>query len=365
MIKVERLTKRYGPTLAVKDITFEVEKGEIVGFLGPNGAGKTTTMRILTGFLPPTSGTASVAGHDVLEEPLEVKKHIGYLPEAPPVYPEMSVEGYLDFFGRLKGIPSGEVNERLDGVVEGCALGDVRQKLIGQLSKGYRQRVGLAQALIHDPDVLIFDEPTAGLDPKQIAEVRQLIHDLSGEHTIILSTHILSEVQSIASRIIIINDGKLEASDTPENLMARMRGHESLLIEIDGPPEDVEERLLAVEGVNGVSRKNGHGGRTSWSVETSKDAVIRSELARVVVESGWGLYEIRPIGMSLEDIFLKLTASEDAAEAAAQDEPAAEAGSDSPDETVEPTVSEDAALPEESPPEEEEESSKQEGAAAS
>ena len=365
MIKVERLTKRYGPTLAVKDITFEVEKGEIVGFLGPNGAGKTTTMRILTGFLPPTSGTASVAGHDVLEEPLEVKKHIGYLPESPPVYPEMPVEGYLDFVGRLKGIPSGEVNQRVDSVVEGCALGDVRQKLIGQLSKGYRQRVGLAQALIHDPAVLIFDEPTAGLDPKQIAEVRQLIHDLSGDHTIILSTHILSEVQSIASRIIIINDGKLEASDTPENLMARMRGHESLLIEIDGPPEDVEERLLAVEGVNGVSRKNGHGGRTSWSVETSKDAVIRSDLARVVVESGWGLYEIRPIGMSLEDIFLKLTASEDAAEAAAQDEPVAEAGADSPDETEEPTASEAAALPQEEPPEEQEESSKQEGAAAS
>ena len=365
MIKVERLTKRYGPTLAVKDITFEVKKGEIVGFLGPNGAGKTTTMRILTGFLPPTSGTASVAGHDVLEEPLEVKKHIGYLPESPPVYPEMPVEGYLDFVGRLKGIPSGEVNQRVDSVVEGCALGDVRRKLIGQLSKGYRQRVGLAQALIHDPDVLIFDEPTAGLDPKQIAEVRQLIHDLSGDHTIILSTHILSEVQSIASRIIIINDGKLEASDTPENLMARMRGHESLLIEIDGPPEDVEERLLAVEGVNGVSRKNGHGGRTSWSVETSKDAVIRSELARVVVESGWGLYEIRPISMSLEDIFLKLTASEDAAEAAAQDEPVAEAGADSTDETVEPTASEAAALPQEAPPEEQEESSKQEGAAAS
>jgi ABC-2 type transport system ATP-binding protein len=296
MIKVERLTKRYGPTLAVKDITFEIEKGEIVGFLGPNGAGKTTTMRILTGFLPPTSGTVSVAGYDVLEEPLEVKKRIGYLPEAPPVYPEMSVEGYLDFVGRLKGIPGGEVPERVDSVVEGCALGDVRQKLIGHLSKGYRQRVGLAQALIHDPDVLIFDEPTAGLDPKQIAEVRQLIHDLSGDHTIILSTHILSEVQSIASRIIIISDGKLEASDTPENLMARMRGHESVLVEIDGPPEDVEERLWSVEGVNSVSRKNGHGGRTSWAVETSKDAAIRSELARAVVESGWGLYEIRPIG---------------------------------------------------------------------
>ena len=364
MIKVERLTKRYGPALAVKDITFEIEKGEIVGFLGPNGAGKTTTMRILTGFLPPTSGTVSVAGYDVLEEPLEVKKRIGYLPEAPPVYPEMSVEGYLDFVGRLKGIPSGEVPERVDSVVEGCALGDVRRKLISQLSKGYRQRVGLAQALIHDPDVLIFDEPTAGLDPKQIAEVRQLIHDLSGEHTIILSTHILSEVQSIASRIIIINDGKLEASDTPENLMARMRGHESVLVEIDGPPEDVEERLLAVEGVNSVSRKNGHGGRTSWAVETSKDAAIRSELARAVVESGWGLYEVRPIGVSLEDIFLKLTASEDAAESAGQGEPASEADAASPQETLEPTVAESAARPEEAPPEVEE-SSKQEGAGAS
>ena len=364
MIKVERLTKRYGPTLAVKDITFEVEKGEVVGFLGPNGAGKTTTMRILTGFLPPTSGTVSVAGYDVLEEPLEVKKRIGYLPEAPPVYPEMSVEGYLDFVGRLKGIPGEEVPERVDSVVEGCALGDVRQKLIGHLSKGYRQRVGLAQALIHDPDVLIFDEPTAGLDPKQIAEVRQLIHDLSGDHTIILSTHILSEVQSIASRIIIISDGKLEASDTPENLMARMRGHESVLVEIDGPPEDVEERLWSVEGVNSVSRKNGHGGRTSWAVETSKDAAIRSELARVVVESGWGLYEVRPVGMSLEDIFLKLTASEDAAESAGQGEPASEADAASPQETLEPTVAESAARPEEAPPEVEE-SSKQEGAGAS
>ena len=364
MIKVERLTKRYGPTLAVKDITFEVEKGEIVGFLGPNGAGKTTTMRILTGFLPPTKGTVSVAGYDVLEEPLEVKKRIGYLPETPPVYPEMTVDGYLDFVGRLKGISSGDVPERVDSVTERCALGDVCQKLIGQLSKGYRQRVGLAQALIHDPDVLIFDEPTAGLDPKQIAEVRQLIHDLSGDHTIILSTHILPEVQCIASRILIINEGKLEASDTPENLMARMRGHESVLVEIDGPPEDVEERLLAVEGVNSVSCKHGHDGRTSWAVATGKDAAIRSELARAVVESGWGLYEIRSIGVSLEDIFLKLTGSEAAAEAAGQVEPAAEADAASPEESVEPTVAESAARPEEASPEEEE-SSKQEGAGAS
>ena len=324
MIKVDRLTKRYGPNLAVKDITFEVEKGEIVGFLGPNGAGKTTTMRILTGFLPPTSGTASVSGFDVQESPQEVKKRIGYLPETPPLYLDMSVEGYLDFVGRLKGIAGSDIAARVDAVLDRCALGDVRKKLTGHLSKGYRQRVGLAQALIHDPDVLILDEPTAGLDPKQISEVRQLIHQLSGEHTIILSTHILPEVQSIADRIIIISEGKLEASDSPENLLARMQGAESVLIEIDGPPEDVESRLMSVAGVHAVARKNGHGGRTSWEVETGKEPNIRSELARAVVESGWGLYEIRSIGMSLEDVFLKLTAS-DAAEPAIE---TPEAGSD-------------------------------------
>ena len=328
MIKVDRLTKRYGPTLAVKDITFEVEKGEIVGFLGPNGAGKTTTMRILTCFLPPTSGSASVSGYDVLEAPLEVKKRIGYLPETPPLYLDMTLDGYLDFVGRLKGIASGDIAGRVDAVIERCALGEVRKKLTGQLSKGYRQRVGLAQALIHDPDVLILDEPTAGLDPKQIIETRQLIKDLGGDHTIILSTHILPEVQSIADRIIIINDGKLEASDSPENLIARMQGAESVLLEIDGPPEDVESRLLAVPGVHGVSRKNGHGGRTSWEIETGKEPNIRSDLARAVVESGWGLYEIRSIGMSLEDIFLKLTAA-DPAESSG-DEPAAASGSDGP-----------------------------------
>jgi len=356
MIKVERLTKRYGPTLAVKDITFEVEKGEIVGFLGPNGAGKTTTMRILTGFLPPTSGTASVAGYDVLEEPLEVKKRIGYLPETPPLYPEMAVEGYLDFVGRLKGIASADVSGRIENVVDKCSLGDVRGKLIAQLSKGYRQRVGLAQALIHDPDVLILDEPTAGLDPKQISEVRQLIHQLSGEHTIILSTHILPEVQTIASRIIIISDGKLEASDTPENLMARMQGHESVLVEIDGPPEDVEERLMAVEGVNGVSRKNGHGGRTSWEIDTGEDAAIRSEVARAVVESGWGLYEIRSVGISLEDVFLQLTSSEP---------DVSEADAAPTEETVEPAVAKATPADEPPPPDNNEEPSKQEGAGTS
>ena len=323
MIKVEGLTKRYGPTTAVKNISFEVNKGEIVGFLGPNGAGKTTTMRILTGFLPPTEGSASVAGFDVVKDPLEVKRHIGYLPETPPLYPEMSVLDYLRFVGRLKGIASSELSSRTDGVLESCSLGHVRHKLIAHLSKGYRQRVGLAQALIHNPEVLILDEPTAGLDPKQIIEVRQLIHSLSGEHTIILSTHILPEASTISSRIIIINEGKLEASDTPENLTARLRGHDSILLEIDGPGEEIEARLLSVDGVSRVVRANGHGGRTSWEVETGNDPSIRTALARTVVEAGWGLYEIRSVGLSLEEIFLKLTAAEQ--------EPAAEPSPSTPD----------------------------------
>jgi ABC-2 type transport system ATP-binding protein len=317
MIKVEGLTKRYGPTTAVNNISFEVNRGEIVGFLGPNGAGKTTTMRILTGFLPPTTGRASVAGYDVMEHPLEVKKRIGYLPETPPLYPEMEVVEYLDFVARLKGILSADVARRVDAVLERCSIGHVRNKLIGHLSRGYRQRVGLAQALIHGPDVLILDEPTAGLDPKQIIDVRKLIHALRLEHTIILSTHILPEVSGTCSRVLIINEGRLEASDTPENLTARLQGHESLWVDVDGPAADVEQALSAVPGVNRVVREDGHGQRTTWQVETGKDPAIRSHIARAVVERGWGLYEIRPIGLSLEDVFLKLTAKEEAVEQAA------------------------------------------------
>ena len=346
MIKVEGLTKRYGPTWAVKNISFEVDKGEIVGFLGPNGAGKTTTMRILTCFLPPTDGSASIAGFDVMEQPLEVKKRVGYLPETPPLYPEMRVDDYLQFVGRLKGIAGSDLASRVDAVVDRCAVGDVRNKLIAHLSKGYRQRVGLAQALIHNPDVLILDEPTAGLDPKQISEVRQLIHALSGEHTIILSTHILPEVHNIASRIMIINEGKLEASDTPDNLVARMQGHESVALEIDGPADEIEAKLSSVPGVGGVHRTNGHGGRSTWEVETGKDSTIRRDLACAVVESGWGLYEIKPVGLSLEQIFLKLTSSEEGAEAEPPpgEEAAGEpAGDETPSETAE--ASSDGATP--------------------
>ena len=317
MIKVEGLTKRYGRTTAVRNISFEVEKGEIVGFLGPNGAGKTTTMRILTGFLPPTEGTASVGGLDVQEHPIEVKRRIGYLPEIPPLYPEMTVRDYLEFVARLKGIASADVATRVDSVIERCSIGAVRGKLNGQLSKGYKQRVGLAQALIHDPDVLILDEPTAGLDPKQIIEVRELIRELGGEHTIILSTHILPEVSTTCGRVIIINEGKIEASDTPENLTARLQGHDLIWIEVDGPAEEVEAKIQGIQGVENVSRKTGQAGRFAWEVETGKDPAIRTELARAVIESGWGLHEIRSVGLSLEDIFLKLTGAESGAADAA------------------------------------------------
>src|SRR5580700_8730197 len=214
MIQAQALTKKYAHTIAVDQISFEVAKGQIVGFLGPNGAGKTTTMRMLTCFLPPSSGTASVAGFDVLEKPLEVKRRIGYLPETPPIYPEMETTEYLEFVGRLKGLSGSELRKRIDYVCERCAIADVKNKLLGKLSKGYRQRVGLAQAIIHNPEVLILDEPTAGLDPKQIIETRQLIRSLAGDHTIILSTHILSEIEHSCDKVIIISHGKLVATDT-------------------------------------------------------------------------------------------------------------------------------------------------------
>src|SRR5213595_2773192 len=252
MIKVEGLTKRYARTLAVDNISFEVEKGQIVGFLGPNGAGKTTTMRVLTCFLPPTSGSASVAGFDVLEQPLEVKKRIGYLPETPPLYPEMEVSEYLTFVGRLKGLSGADIGRRVDEVSERCVLGDVKTKLIGKLSKGYRQRVGLAQAIIHNPEVLILDEPTAGLDPKQIIETRKLIKELAGDHTIILSTHILPEVSQTCQRVVIINKGRVVAIDTPDNLTARLRGSETMYLQVDASGADAGASLGRVPGVTRV-----------------------------------------------------------------------------------------------------------------
>lgn len=322
MITVKELTKRYARTTAVDNISFQVEKGQIVGFLGPNGAGKTTTMRILTCFLPPSSGTATVAGFDVLDHPMKVKKHIGYLPETPPLYPEMATTEYLQFVGKLKGLTGAELKKRVDYVCERCFITDVRHKLLGKLSKGYRQRVGLAQAIIHNPDVLILDEPTAGLDPKQINETRDLIKSLAGDHTILLSTHILPEVEQTCQQVVIINKGKLVATDSVQNLQNRARGAGSVLVDVASRNGNldfttVQRKLEQIAGVSRVLyRSNG-----SFEVESGK-GFNRGDIAREIVNSGWDLNELRPAAMSLEEVFLQLTKSD----AAASTEPAELAG---------------------------------------
>jgi gliding motility-associated transport system ATP-binding protein len=326
MITVSDLTKRYARHTAVDHISFEVHKGQIVGFLGPNGAGKTTTMRMLTCFLPPTSGNATVAGFDVLEQSMEVKKRIGYLPEAPPLYPEMRTGEYLNFVGKLKGLGGPELRNRVEFVLDRCAIADVKDKLLGKLSKGYRQRVGLAQAIVHNPDVLILDEPTSGLDPKQINETRELIRSLAGDHTIILSTHILPEVEQTCEQVIIINKGKLVATDSVNNLQNRARGTESLLVEVAGRNKELDpaiarERLERVSGVSRVTFKNKRENRSVFEVETRKGSAIRGDVARAVVEAGWDLNELRPSAVSLEEVFLQLTG--DTAAAAPGPEPEA------------------------------------------
>jgi ABC-2 type transport system ATP-binding protein len=315
MITVKDLTKRYARTTAVDGISFQVAKGQIVGFLGPNGAGKTTTMRILTCFLPPSAGTVQVSGFDVLEQPLEVKKRIGYLPETPPIYPEMETAEYLKFVGKLKGLRGPELEKRVEYVCDRCAIADVKPRLLGKLSKGYRQRVGLAQAIIHNPDVLILDEPTAGLDPKQINETRDLIRGFAGDHTIILSTHILSEVEQTCEQVIIIDKGKLVATDSVRNLQARARGAESVVVEIGGrngmlEVPSVQRKLEEVAGVSRVLYKQQIDSRAVFEVESQKGRLVRGDLARAVVESGWDLNELRPAAMSLEEIFLQLTGNE-------------------------------------------------------
>jgi ABC-2 type transport system ATP-binding protein len=309
MIKVEGLTKRYARNVAVDDISFEVEKGQIVGFLGPNGAGKTTTMRVLTCFLPPTSGAASVAGFDVLEKPIEVKKRIGYLPETPPLYPEMEVSEYLQFAGRLKGFSGAELTKRVGEVSEQCSITDVSSKLIGKLSKGYRQRVGLAQAIIHNPDVLVLDEPTSGLDPEQQRHTRELIRNLAGNHTIILSTHVLPEVEATCERVIIISKGKLVANDSVANLTNRLRGGETVVVEVQGSADAgaVEKRLEQVTGVSRVTLKHTRENQNTFEIESAQGQTVRAEVARAVVGAGWDLVELHALGLSLEEVFLQLT----------------------------------------------------------
>lgn len=314
MITVHKLTKRYARHTAVDHISFEVGKGQIVGFLGPNGAGKTTTMRILTCFLPPTAGSATVAGFDVLEKPMEVKRRIGYLPETPPLYTEMRTTDYLTFVGNLKGLSGAELRKRVDYVLERCAVAEVKDKVLSKLSKGYRQRVGLAQAIIHNPEVLILDEPTSGLDPKQINETRDLIKSLAGDHTIILSTHILPEVEQTCEQVIIINQGKLVATDSVKNLQHRAQGG-SVLVEVAGrngnvDPAVIQRRLEQVSGVNRVVFRETRQNSSAFEVEGQSDRVIRGDLARAVVESGWDLNELRTAAVSLEEVFLQLTGSD-------------------------------------------------------
>ncbi|HDN59964.1 MAG TPA: ATP-binding cassette domain-containing protein [Candidatus Marinimicrobia bacterium] len=312
MIEVRNLVKYYGDFPAVKDITFSVEKGEILGFLGPNAAGKTTTMRIITGYMPATRGTVKVAGYDVFEHPLEVKKRIGYLPENPPLYMDMRVRDYLRFVAEIKGVDRKGINAEVERVAELVSITHVLDRYAQKLSKGYRQRVGLAQALINNPPVLILDEPTIGLDPKQIIEVRELIKSLGSEHTIILSTHILPEVSMTCSRVVIINEGKLVAMDTPENLTARLQGSETVFVEVEGPIQDVLGAIEKMEEVISATVEQRKGDEVGlFKVQARVGSDIRKKLASLVVNSNWGLLELRPEKLSLEEIFLKLTTKEE------------------------------------------------------
>jgi len=329
VIEVQHLTKRYGAFTAVDDISFRVEPGEILGFLGPNGAGKTTTMRILTGYMPATDGKALVAGYDVFAKPLDAKARTGYLPETPPLYPDMTVREYLTFVAKLKmakNTTSADRRARVEQVMKRTFVDDMATRHCGKLSKGYRQRVGLAQALIHDPEVLILDEPTAGLDPKQIIETRDLIRSLAGNHTVVLSTHILPEVAQTCQRVVIINKGKVVAVDTPDNLTRQLRGASSLYVQVDASGADAHDTLAGVPGVTKVGVADRHDGIVGYEINAEQQRDVRRDVARAIVDRGMGLLEMRPMRMSLEDIFLQLTTNEQ------QSDPAA------PTASVEPTA---------------------------
>jgi ABC-2 type transport system ATP-binding protein len=309
MIEVRDLTKRYGEFTAIERVTFTVDRGEVLAFLGPNGAGKTTTMRILTGFIPATEGVARVAGFDCFEKPLEVKRRIGYLPETPPLYQELTVSEYLTFAGRLKGMKTDELRSGLSRVLEQLSIADVRHRLIGNLSRGYQQRVGLAQALLHNPPVLILDEPTIGLDPKQIIEIRELIKSLAGSHTVILSTHILPEATAVCQRVVIISGGRIVAVDTPDRLSAQLRKSEKISVTVKTPPPDLADRFRTVPGVASVFEPRDGG---AYLLECKLGQDLREDIARFVVNNGWGLLELKAISLSLEDVFLKLTQHDEA-----------------------------------------------------
>jgi ABC-2 type transport system ATP-binding protein len=310
VIEVEHVSKVFNGRKAVDDVSFKVEKGEILGFLGPNGAGKTTTMRILTCYMPSTEGTARVAGYDVFDQSIEVRRRIGYLPENPPIYPEMTVDSYLSFVAAIKGTRSNQRKSQVDEAVDKCNLGEVRKRIIGKLSKGYKQRVGLAQALLNNPEVLILDEPTLGLDPKQIHEVRALIKSLASTHTVILSTHILPEVSMTCNRVVIINKGKVVAKDTPEGLAHQMRGAERISLTVEGPVEAVREKLQSIDGVLNIQIDSAGENQAVFTVECELNSDLRRVLAATVVSQNWGLLELRGVSMSLEDVFINLITKE-------------------------------------------------------
>jgi ABC-2 type transport system ATP-binding protein len=312
MIEIQNLTKEYGKIKAVDDISFTVEKGEILGFLGPNGAGKTTTMNILTGFISSTSGTVKVAGYDVLENPIEVKKHIGYLPELPPLYFDMTVSEYLDFCANLKAVPSSEWKNQKKDIMELVKITHVSHRLIKNLSKGYKQRVGLAQALVGAPEVLILDEPTVGLDPKQIIEIRKLIKALGKDHTVILSSHILPEVSAVCDRVVIINKGKIAAIDTPENLSKLLADFSKFTVTVAGPENKVKDILSHLYGVkyletSGKQKEN----EFSYIIEADKEVDVRKPMFNMLAQQGYPILELKSLNMSLEEIFLQLTTAEE------------------------------------------------------
>jgi len=312
MIELDKITKNYGNFPAITDISFKVEKGEILGFLGPNGAGKSTTMKIITGFLPPTSGRVAVAGYDLVTDSLEARRHIGYLPENVPLYTDMTIEDYLGFMGKIRGMSRDYIRKRTSDVIGICHLEDYKSTLIGKLSKGFRQRLGIAQSILHEPDVLVLDEPTIGIDPVQVVETRRLIKDLAGEHTVIISTHILPEVSMICERVIIIHEGQIVAMDKPENLSARLSGTEHVELDVKGPQKDVSRALSAVDGVNEVTQIVSLGrGLFSYVVTANPGTELRGQLASTVVGGGWDLMRLQSIGMSLEEIFLRLTTTEE------------------------------------------------------
>ena len=310
MIQATGLTHYYGPRPAIDDVNFTVEKGEILGFLGPNGAGKTTTMRIITGFMPPTRGKGTLGGYDVVEQSREVRKRIGYLPETVPLYTDMTVSSYLKYMGTLRGMPPKDIKRRIGDVVDLCRLGEYHKTIIGKLSKGFRQRVGVAQAIIHEPEVLVLDEPTIGIDPIQVVETRRLIQDLGKSQTVVLSSHILPEVSMICQRVMIINEGKIVAEDTPSNLAQRLQGVNRMEVEVGGPSNDVISALRKVNGVTDVSHRSTQG-KDLYMIQARGSQDLRDEISKAVVSSGWSLLSMQSVGMSLEDIFLKLTTNEE------------------------------------------------------